>query len=110
MLDRSLPLDDVKARVKEIIGSPSKVVFDAISSSETQKFGFNLVDSGGQLGVVLEPAMEPTDGKKIAAIVGIKQLPHNVEMVRELYAKLPGLLEDGTIKVCSPGLELGYLR
>ncbi|EAU83237.1 hypothetical protein CC1G_12719 [Coprinopsis cinerea okayama7 len=98
ILDRSLSTEALQAAVKEITSTPITTVYDAISSAETQKTGHELLAPGGQLLVTLPPSVEAAKEKKVLGVLGVKQLPHNVQLLRDLYAKLPELLKDGVIK------------
>ncbi|TFK16381.1 hypothetical protein FA15DRAFT_711897 [Coprinopsis marcescibilis] len=81
--DRSLSPDVIQAAVKQRIGDiPLKLVYDAIAVPETQHLA----------------AEQPGDNKTIIGAVALKTLPFHVKLLRELYTKLSGWLENGSIK------------
>ncbi|KAF6765845.1 hypothetical protein DFP72DRAFT_1058405 [Ephemerocybe angulata] len=82
---------------------PVQVVLGGISTPETQKTGFDLLGSGGGIVTVLQP--EPdleeralNENKRFAWVMGDKVLPHNVQLLRDVYAQFTELLEKGDIK------------
>ncbi|TFK17067.1 hypothetical protein FA15DRAFT_698571 [Coprinopsis marcescibilis] len=86
VLDRSLSPDVIQAAVKRRIGDvPLKLVYDAIAVPETQH-------------LVLPAAEQPEDNKTIIGAVALKTLPFHIKVLCELYTKLSGWLEDGSIK------------
>ncbi|TFK27957.1 GroES-like protein [Coprinopsis marcescibilis] len=100
ILDRSITPAEIQAAVEQRVGDSSvKLVYDAISLADTQHLGLQLLAPGGQLAIVLLPAVEPKDDKAIIGVVVLKTLPYYVRLLRDLYANsLTGWLEDGSIK------------
>ena len=99
VLDRSLPQDALIAEVFKIAGGPISVVYDAISLPDTQAVGYALLAPNGQLLTVLPSTIkDTTEGRSVVAVVGVVQLPYNVEFSKVLLAQLPAWLESGEIK------------
>ena len=102
ILDRSTPL--TKSIINAITSKPITVVYDAISSAETQESGVGILAPKGKLAVVLSPVesavkMAEKEGKDIVRVHGFKVAPPNVQLVREFWAHATGLLESGDLKV-----------
>ncbi|KAJ2932483.1 hypothetical protein H1R20_g4578, partial [Candolleomyces eurysporus] len=103
VLDRFSPL--TRDTIQALIGSekPLKVVYDAISTEETQTASFDLLSPGGQLVVVL-PAQASiaekaaTEGKVVSWAIAAKNLPFNVKLIEEFWPHATSLLESGDIK------------
>ncbi|EAU83252.2 hypothetical protein CC1G_11888 [Coprinopsis cinerea okayama7 len=98
VLDRSLSFEALQSAIKEITQSPIETVYDAISSAETQRAGHDLLVPGGQLLITLRPSIEASDSKTIIGVLGVKQLPHNVKLLRDFYSKLAEFLREGILK------------
>ncbi|EAU83251.2 hypothetical protein CC1G_11887 [Coprinopsis cinerea okayama7 len=98
VLDRSLPLEDLQTRIKGISASPLKVVYDAVSSEETQNTGAALLGPSGGLVVTLKPEVEVKGDQKLVHALALKTLPQNVQIIRDLYANLENLLREGIVK------------
>ncbi|RXW20635.1 hypothetical protein EST38_g5242 [Candolleomyces aberdarensis] len=103
VLDRFTPL--TRETIQSLIGSdkPIKIVYDAISTEETQTTGFDLLSPGGQLVVTL-PAQTSiaeraaTEGKAVSWTIAAKNLPFNVKLMEEFWPHATRLLESGDIK------------
>lgn len=100
-LDRGLSLTE--SHIKAITSAPIKYVFDAISSPETQKQGFDFLAPGGKQVLLLQPeAFWAEEGKKqdktVISVVASKKFPAHVELLRELWANFTELLANGDIK------------
>jgi NADPH:quinone reductase-like Zn-dependent oxidoreductase len=100
VLDRKLPAASLRSEIKRIANAPIEYVYDAISSEETQEFGYNLLASGGSLGVVLGVKVTKADDKTAFYIMGYRNRPENREILESLYSKLARYLEEGIIVVC----------
>ncbi|KAH9919380.1 chaperonin 10-like protein [Fomitopsis serialis] len=99
VLDRNLPDATLIAEVKKITLAPIRVVFDAISESETQNVAYAIVASGGTLVLVLPSAIEnKTDDKRIVYPYGNTNVPGNRRLGASLYSKITVLLEEGVVK------------
>ncbi|KAF5342235.1 hypothetical protein D9611_002095 [Ephemerocybe angulata] len=101
VLDRNAPL--TAETIKSITDLPVQVILDGISTVETQKVGFDLLGSGGGIATVLQPEPDleeraPNENKRFAWVMGDKVLPHNVQLLRDVYAQFTELLEKGDIK------------
>ncbi|TEB33445.1 GroES-like protein [Coprinellus micaceus] len=100
VLDRNVPLE---AQLKAINAFPIKNVIDAISTAETQKQGFDILAPGGKQVLFLDP--EPLweeegskQGKTPVYVLGAKQFPQHIELLKELWNNFTGLLAGGDIK------------
>ncbi|KAF5342097.1 hypothetical protein D9611_002018 [Ephemerocybe angulata] len=101
VLDRNKGL--TKDQVASITEVPIKAVFDAISVTETQTAGFELLASGGQLVTTLQPIPTLNDKaseeeKWVAWVHGAKKLPSNAELMKGTGSLLTALLENGDVK------------
>ncbi|VDC07632.1 unnamed protein product [Peniophora sp. CBMAI 1063] len=114
-----IPYAELSAAVKKITGdAPIKYVYDAVSTADTQKAGWDLVSSGGVLVVVLppspdvgKPGQEDEAGRRLVWVASVLGDPYNAEFGDGLYAVLTDLLEKGEIKpnnveVIGHGLEV----
>jgi hypothetical protein len=89
--------------VKEIANGPVEIIYDAISTPESQRADWEILRPNGSLVLVHPPAndiqIEPKDSQWAVFVFGSVRGPGKEEFGRELYAGLPGLLADGSIKV-----------
>ena len=89
--------------VLKIISTPIEVIYDSISSADTQATAWELLAPGGQLIVVLRPEVDQEKPenklKKVVSVLGNAQIPINREIGKSLFSNLTKLLEDGLIKV-----------
>lgn len=102
IIDRHIPLSSLPAEVANITKDPIEIVYDSISTDDTQQAGYDLLAPGGQIVVTLNPSVKKTDGKEIIHVFGSVTVPVNADLGASLYGKLTGLLEKGAIKVRSP--------
>ena len=94
-------MNDLVSEVTKITSKPIKVVYDSISLVDTQKAGWSLLASGGRFILVLPPVEGITHGKDDKSVVNVYgnvNIPGQGDIGRELYARLCGLLADGSIK------------
>lgn len=85
----------------KITTKPIETVYDAVSSSETQQAGYNVVAEGGYLILVLNSELKPpaTDTKHVSQVYGVFTFPPTRELGVEFYSHLEALLEEGAIRV-----------
>jgi hypothetical protein len=81
------------------------VIFDAISSEESQRADLEILGPNGSLVLTLPPAITPTeqeDNRWVVLTYGEVRDPSHghFEFGRAMYTALPSLLADGSIKVC----------
>ena len=96
VIDRNASLLD---EVRKITDQAITIVYDAISSAETQQAGLDLLAPSGTIVVITPPTIK-SDEKEILRIMGQLSTPAYVELFQTLYGqKLAGLLEKGLIKV-----------
>jgi NADPH:quinone reductase-like Zn-dependent oxidoreductase len=98
VLDRNLPAPDIKSEVRKIASRPVEYVYDAVSSSETQNLGLDLLVPGGSLLVVLDAVVSATD-KRVHHILATRLLDYNSGPLITLYSKLTELVENDSIRV-----------
>ena len=103
VLDRSLSPSSLAAAIASATGgAPVEVVYDSISSPETQAVGYAALAAGGTLLTTGPPAV-PSESlnadKKIIEVFGSLYLPTNRVMGRELFARLEGFLRSGAFTV-----------
>jgi threonine dehydrogenase-like Zn-dependent dehydrogenase len=113
IVDRSVPLSDLSKAVNAITLEPVKIVYDAISSPETQNAAYDAVAPGGQIVIVLEDSIvkdKKLGSKEIAHVCGFAELPEQREVGGSLYAKLTQLLAAGDIKVRHDQLHPGHMH
>lgn len=104
VFSRNLSLSALETSIKEITkGEFIKIVFDTVSSPETQQLGWDLLGRGGSIITVLDPNMNKKgqDGEKqVVHVFCNVQAPQNRAVGRKLYGKLTEWLEKGIILVC----------
>jgi NADPH:quinone reductase-like Zn-dependent oxidoreductase len=100
---RTTPYTAVPAVVKDIANGPIEIIYDAISTPESQIADWEILGPNGSLVLTLPPAaeipIEPKDGQWVVLVYGGVRGHGNEEFGRKMYAALPGLLTDGSIKV-----------
>lgn len=108
VIPRSLPTLSIAARVSEITGidNPIEIVYDAVSTPETQQLGWDILAPGGSLALVTPPDVNldkrGKDGEKhVIHMWHQPQLPRNRELAGKLYGKLTEWLSEGVIIVSS---------
>lgn len=101
VLDRNLSTESLKAEIAKITSKPLELVFDAVSVG-TQQIAVDLVAPGGNVLVIMNPTVTPTEGKRIAKATGKLRIDYNIELLERLYHdEIYGLLEKGLITVSS---------
>ncbi|KAI0749284.1 GroES-like protein [Daedaleopsis nitida] len=104
VLDRALSAPSLRAEVAKIAGGPVALVFDGVSTAESQQAGFALLAPGGKLLVLLPDAVMAdkdaleTAGRTVVQVHGVVQFPMNVEFGKVAYRELTPLLESGEIR------------
>ena len=102
LIDRHQPLSVLPEAVRAITSVPVKLVYDSISSPETQAVGYAALASGGTLlttGPPAVPAESLKADRKIVEVFGSLYLPSNRVMGKELFARLEGFLRSGAFTV-----------
>ncbi|CDO74506.1 hypothetical protein BN946_scf184979.g61 [Trametes cinnabarina] len=103
-LDRSLPNDQILAKLPELTGGkPIHLVYDAISLPETMPLAYQALAPGGALAIVLPDVIpgdlkKKEDNKRIAYVFGNVHAPENRACGVEMYKRLTEWLEKGIIK------------
>ncbi|KAI0955563.1 hypothetical protein AcV7_006193 [Taiwanofungus camphoratus] len=105
VLDRHLSADNLREEIAKITSLPIDIIYDAITTAETQNAAYDLLAPGGCL-VVTIPGADHIDqekksrgkGKRIARVFASVGAPENHAMSVGLCNKLAMLLEDGTIQ------------
>jgi len=100
VLDRNLPFSALAAEIAKITTAPIEIVYDGVSSSDTQRTGYNLLADGGHLSLVLpqDENLEVVEGKTISMVFGVWTLPHSQEVGAKFHSQLTELLDQGSIK------------
>ena len=100
---RTTPYSSLPATVREITKGPVGIVYDAISSQETQRRSWEVLEPNGSLILALPLAVdtqaEPKDDQYVVFVYRSMRDSRNTEFGRNMYAELPRLLADGSIKV-----------
>jgi NADPH:quinone reductase-like Zn-dependent oxidoreductase len=96
------PYASIPAVVRDIIKGPVGIVYDVISSQETQKTSLEILAPDGSLVVTLHPSADTQeDNRYVTLVYGSVRGGRNTAFGREMYAELTSLLADGSIKVKS---------
>jgi len=91
--------DSIGPAIAKITSAPIEIVYDAISSAETQQGGYDVLSPGGQLVLVLPPAVQATVADKgINNVRAFFNLPFNAKVVLEYHAHVTRFLAEGLIK------------
>jgi hypothetical protein len=90
--------------VKEIAKGPVGIIFDTISAQESQTAALEILGPNGSLVLTRSPATdistEYEDNRWVVLTYGEVRGHGHLEFGRVMYDALPGLLADGSIKVC----------
>ncbi|TFY66367.1 hypothetical protein EVG20_g4723 [Dentipellis fragilis] len=100
------PYASLRAAVEKITSAPIPVIYDAISSEDSQRAcwdilapnGAIVVTTGMRQPVVGKPGEDAEDGKHLARVYGSVDIVKDVEFGNQLHASLTGLLESGALK------------
>ncbi|KAI9507332.1 GroES-like protein [Russula earlei] len=97
---RTTPYTSVPAVVKEIAKGPVGVIYDPISTPESQKADWEILGPDGSLVLTLPFAIDEAKGSRWVVLTfgSVRQPGLSEALGREMYAALPGLLADGSIK------------
>ncbi|KAI0283554.1 GroES-like protein [Russula brevipes] len=99
---RTTPYTAVPAVVKDIANGPIEIIYDAISTPESQTADWEILGPNGSLVLTLPAAadipVERKDGQWVVTVYGSARGYGNEEFGRKMYAALPGLLANGSIK------------
>ena len=111
VIDRNTPTIALAGRIAGITNRPLDVVFDSVSSAETQKLSHDLTATGGMTVFVVAEQIDVVPGKEFVHALGTFGFPHTRPLGEKLYAHLTQLVEDGHIKVCffRPRCDYGRL-
>jgi NADPH:quinone reductase-like Zn-dependent oxidoreductase len=99
-----VPYSDLPMALQKITSTPITVIYDTVSTPDSQKTCWEILPANGKLAVVLYPmvgqAGEVTeDGKQLVWVAGTANSPANFEFGRKMFAGLSRMLETGQIKV-----------
>lgn len=107
MLDRTAPVSALPHILKTITIEPLRIniVYDAVSSAETQHRIRPLLASDGSIVVVSSPAISDDQrasapGKYVAFVAGNPCMPDRRSLGADLYAQITALFSSGDLKVC----------
>lgn len=102
VVDRRLSTVQLREEFGKITKEPLDVIYDAISSPETESTAYELLAPGGKLALVAPPgipAEKAVPGKHFFAVFGSSMFPaENRAASIRLYQKLTAWLEEGLIK------------
>lgn len=109
VIDRSVPLSELAATVREITSKPIKAAYDAVSSEESQNTVYDILAPGGKA-MLFNPfkvdKAKLTVDKEVVHVYGDVKIPTQHAIGRSMYNKLTGLLATGDLKVCADYLVL----
>ncbi|KAI0057355.1 GroES-like protein [Artomyces pyxidatus] len=99
----TVPYAELPAAVRAITGGPVPFVYDAISSSESQKASWEILAPGGSVVITLtpevgKPGAEAEDGKRTVWVFGLVHQEENQEVGGRMYAKLTEFMATGALK------------
>jgi len=109
ILDRaSVPLSDLASTVRTISPDGLPVVYDAISSADTQVVAYDCLLNGGSLAITTAEAPSLTarresdtaSGRDVVQFLANSHLPGQDDIGKQVYAVLSDWLRDGVIAVC----------
>ncbi|TFY66456.1 hypothetical protein EVG20_g4637 [Dentipellis fragilis] len=97
------PYSSLASAVKRITRKPVPLVYDAISTEDSQEAAWALLAPGGNLVLTLQSYVGRLgqvleDGKRVMHVFGNVNVPMHAAFGDELYAAIPGLLENGGLK------------
>ncbi|KAI9446985.1 GroES-like protein [Russula earlei] len=96
---KTVPYTSIPAVVKEIANGPVGIVYDAISTPESQRADWEVLRPNGSLVLSLPSTVKASKGDRwVVWTYGAVRGYDNEEFGREMYGALPGLLADGSIK------------
>ena len=99
-----MPYSNLGHAIAEITTEPIKVVYDAVSTPESQPAAIHLLAEGGAM-VVTGPSQVGTvntrssEGKLVVMAAGNANEEIKRDFTTGMYKALPALLRDGRIKV-----------
>lgn len=104
VIDRKLNAGDILAKVRELTSGNVPLVYDSVSTAESQNLAADLVNKDGTLILTLPPTLD--DAKKasvknIHIVGGYAGLPPYLTLDLEFYNLLAPFLVSGEIKVSS---------
>jgi len=101
VIDRYLPLPALKQAIMKITGSRIHIMYDSISTKETQEAAWSLLAPGGKL-VLTQPSQiskDRNDSRQVVLVDGSPQSDENWETGKRLWAHLERWVEEGHIRV-----------
>ncbi|KAK7679612.1 hypothetical protein QCA50_017323 [Cerrena zonata] len=111
-VDRNLSSVELIAQIQRVTGGPVPIVYDSVSTNETQNIAYDLVASDGTLLITTPLAIDQTKltpNKKVYMTAGFLGLPFYTAIDAELMDVLPGLLDSGVLKPLIPEIIPGGL-
>ncbi|KAG1887117.1 chaperonin 10-like protein [Suillus subluteus] len=92
--------DPLVAAIGKVIDSPIRIIFDAISLTETQSVGWRLLAQNGIIVLTLPASVKEDEGKgrKTIYLNGDLHLPHNHELSCNSWAMVETWLSEGVIQ------------
>ncbi|KAJ3538747.1 hypothetical protein NM688_g6475 [Phlebia brevispora] len=102
VIDRNVPTSSLPDIVKGITKEPIPIVYDTVSSEETQNAGYDILASDGTLLLVFQRVQVAEDklsaGKLISSVSGSPWLPDRRRLSAELYENVTAMFESGELK------------
>lgn len=111
VLDRNVPVSSLPAAIQKITSKRLLLVYDTVSSEETQNAGYDLLVPGGTLVTVLQPTVAAgkiTTDKRVTCIRGSPFFPDRRALAVAMWKELPGMFERGDLQV-SPSRDLAVI-
>ncbi|OJA10916.1 hypothetical protein AZE42_08239 [Rhizopogon vesiculosus] len=99
VIDRYLPLPALNKAIMKITGSRIHMMYDSISTRDTQEVAWSLLAPGGKL-VLTQPSLISQDdnSRQVVLVDGSPQSDENWETGKRLWAHLERWVEDGHIR------------
>ncbi|KAI0318211.1 GroES-like protein [Amylostereum chailletii] len=99
-----LPYADLPAAVAKLVNGPISLVYDAVSSEDSQKAGWailahsgSLINAGRRI-LGITPDQIGEDGKHLVQVWGVIRRDDNIELGAKMCNHLTDLLEEGLLK------------
>lgn len=102
VIDRSTPLSEIPALIRQITSEPVKIAYDAISDASTQNLCYDVLAPGGQVVIGLPSEIQQaklSSEKRIVSVFGNVHMPEQRPVGASFYQKVTELVANGEIKV-----------
>ncbi|KAG5637953.1 hypothetical protein H0H81_002481 [Sphagnurus paluster] len=98
VIDRNESFSNIIAKVKSLTSKPIDIVYDAVSTPDTQQMAHDLLAPSGTFLTVGELGITKADDRNHVRVIGVLQFPKNTVLLRGLYTHVTQALEEGSLK------------